>query len=159
MNLRHQLAVSPGKPVKLADWDPDDTLGLDKDGATETMLAKNIARLDELQYLMYAEHRRALLVILQGMDASGKDGTIRHVMTGLNPQGCRVTAFKAPVGEEVDRDFLWRVHRAVPGKGDIAIFTTPLAFRWVHFRYAIDKGINVFMEKPLIADGVSAKKM
>ena len=108
--------------MKLADWEPDDTLGLEKDRETETMLAKNIARLDELQYLMYAERRRALLVILQGMDASGKDGTIRHVMTGFNPQGCRVTAFKAPVGEEVDHDFLWRVHRAVPGKGDIAIF-------------------------------------
>jgi polyphosphate kinase 2 (PPK2 family) len=70
---------------------------------------------------MYAEHRRGLLVILQGMDASGKDGTIRHVMTGLNPQGCRVTVFKAPSIEEADHDFLWRVHRAVPAKGEIVV--------------------------------------
>src|SRR2546430_10641934 len=83
------------------------------------MLAKNIARLDELQYLMYAEHRRALLVVLQGIDASGKDGTIRHVMSGLNPQGCRVTAFKVPVGEELEHDFLWRggPGRSPPGGG------------------------------------------
>src|SRR5438046_7787647 len=71
---------------------------------------------------MDGEHRRALLVVLQGIDASGKDGTIRHVMSGLNPQGCRVTAFKVPVGEELEHDFLWRVHRAVPARGGIAIF-------------------------------------
>ena len=71
---------------------------------------------------MYAEHRRALLVVLQGIDAAGKDGTIRHVMRGFNPQGCRVTAFKTPTAEEADHDFLWRVHRAVPPRGDIAIF-------------------------------------
>ena len=108
--------------MRLADRNPEDTLGLEKGSETDTMLAKNIARLDELQYLMYAEHRRALLVVLQGIDASGKDGTIRHVMSGLNPQGCRVTAFKVPVGEEVEHDFLWRVHRAAPARGDIAIF-------------------------------------
>src|SRR5205823_8804555 len=86
---------------------------------------KNIARLDELQYLMYAEHRRALLVVLQGIDASGKDGTIRHVMSGLNPQGCRVTAFKVPVGEELEHDFLWRVARPVPARGGIPVFQRP----------------------------------
>jgi len=122
MKLGKRLLVEPGKAVKLAAWDPDDTLGLEKGDDTDAMLAKHIARLDELQYLMYAEHRRGLLVILQGMDASGKDGTIRHVMTGLNPQGCRVTAFKAPSIEEADHDFLWRVHRAVPAKGEIVIF-------------------------------------
>jgi PPK2 family polyphosphate:nucleotide phosphotransferase len=71
---------------------------------------------------MYAEHRRALLVVLQGMDGAGKDGTIRHVMRGLNPQGCRVTSFKAPSAEEADHDFLWRVHRAAPPSGEVAIF-------------------------------------
>lgn len=122
MNLRHRLLARPGKTVKLASWDPDDTLDLKKGDKTDALVAKNIARLDELQYLMYAEHRRGLLVILQGIDASGKDGTIRHVMAGLNPQGCRVTAFKAPSAEEADHDFLWRVHRAVPARGEIAIF-------------------------------------
>src|SRR5260370_25219360 len=75
-----------------------------------------------MQYLMYADHRHALVVVLQGMDAAGKDGTIRHVMGGLNPQGCRVTAFKAPTPEQAEHDFLWRVHQAVPALGDIAIF-------------------------------------
>src|SRR5213592_3871760 len=121
MKLRDKLVVPPRKPVTLADWDPGDTHGFDKEPAIDK-IERSIARLDELQYLMYAEHRRALLVVLQGVDAAGKDGTIRHVMSGLNPQGCRVTAFKVPVGEELEHDFLWRVHRAVPASGDIAIF-------------------------------------
>src|SRR5690348_13280419 len=121
MKLRDKLQVHPRTTVKLADWDPGDTLGFDKDAARDKV-AHSMARLDELQYLMYAEHRHALLVVLQGMDGAGKDGTIRHVMTGLNPQGCRVTSFKAPSPEELDHDFLWRVHQAVPRRGDIAIF-------------------------------------
>jgi len=122
MALRERLLVEPGKPVMLADWDPADKLTFKKDRDYEATLAAGIARLDELQYLMYAEHRHALLIVLQGMDAAGKDSTIRHVMSGFNPQGCRVTAFKTPTSEEADHDFLWRVHRAVPLKGDIAIF-------------------------------------
>ena len=121
MTLRERLLVEPGKAVMLADWDPADKLGFKKDDESDE-LAKSIARLDELQYLLYAEHQHALLIVLQGIDASGKDGTIRHVMTGFNPQGCRVTAFKTPTAEEADHDFLWRVHAAVPRKGDIAIF-------------------------------------
>jgi len=108
--------------VHLAEIDPAETHGFEKGEELDAVLANNIARIDELQYLMYAEHRRALLVVLQGMDASGKDGTIRHVMTGFNPQGCRVTAFKTPTPEELAHDFLWRVHAAVPKKGDVAIF-------------------------------------
>ena len=121
MKLHEKLVVPPGKTVKLADWDPGDTLGLDKDEA-RTKVEESVARIDELQYLMYAEHRRALLVVLQGMDGAGKDGTIRHVMSGLNPQGCRVTAFKAPTPQELDHDFLWRVNLAVPPRGEFAIF-------------------------------------
>jgi len=121
MDLRDKLVVRPDKRITLADWDPGETLGLDKEAAAEKT-EQNIARLDELQYLMYAERRRALLVVLQGMDGAGKDGTIRHVMRGLNPQGCRVTSFKAPSTEEADHDFLWRVHRAVPPSGKVAIF-------------------------------------
>ena len=121
MDLRDKLVLRPDKRITLADCDPGETLGLDKEAAAEKT-EKNIARLDELQYLMYAEHRRALLVVLQGMDGAGKDGTIRHVMRGLNPQGCRVTSFKTPSAEEADHDFLWRVHRAVPPSGEVAIF-------------------------------------
>src|SRR3989441_10743107 len=114
MDLRDKLVVRPDKRITLADWDPGETLGLDKEAAAEKT-EQNIARLDELQYLMYAEHRRALLVVLQGMDGAGKDGTIRHVMRGLNPQGSRVTSFKAPSAEEADHDFLWR--GGPPGAG------------------------------------------
>ncbi len=122
MHFRDKLMARPGTAVRLARWDPDDTLHYKKDEVAQDALAESVKRLDELQYLLYAERRRALLVVLQGMDTSGKDGTIRHVMTGLNPQGCRVTAFKQPTPEEAAHDFLWRVHQATPGHGDIAIF-------------------------------------
>jgi PPK2 family polyphosphate:nucleotide phosphotransferase len=122
MKLPQRLLVKPGTNVRLADIDPAETHGVEKGAAAEAALAKNVARLGELQFVMYAERRRSLLVVLQGMDASGKDGAIRHVMTGFNPQGCRVTAFKAPTPEELAHDFLWRVHAASPGKGDVGIF-------------------------------------
>lgn len=122
MEFWDRLVVPAGGRVRLAEWDPEETLGHKKDARTEEAIARSIARLDELQYLMYADHRHALLVVLQGMDAAGKDGTIRHVMAGLNPQGCRVTAFKAPTPEQAEHDFVWRVHQAVPALGDIAIF-------------------------------------
>jgi|SRR5579871_2000137 len=116
-----KLVVPAGKSVKLSDIDPDDTRGLDKETGHD-VLAKNIERLSVLQYLLYAEARRSVLVVLQGIDAGGKDGTIRHVMTGLNPQGVRVTAFKVPEGAEKRHDYLWRVHNAVPEYGQIGIF-------------------------------------
>lgn len=122
MKFLQRLLVKPGSKLKLADVDPAETYGLEKGDEIDAALARNVARIDELQYLMYAEGRRALLVVLQGMDASGKDGTIRKAMTGFNPQGCHVRAFKAPTPEELGHDFLWRVHAAVPRKGDVAIF-------------------------------------
>jgi PPK2 family polyphosphate:nucleotide phosphotransferase len=122
MNLSERYRVKPGARARLAKWDPDDTNGVDSKKEAGRIIERNVRRLNELQYLLYAENKRALLVILQAMDAGGKDGTIRHVMTGLNPQGCRVTPFKAPSAEELDHDFLWRIHRAVPPKGEIGIF-------------------------------------
>jgi len=121
-NFTKELIATPGKKVKLAKWDPEETLGWEKDHAMKASLAKATERLDKLQYLLYAEHKRALLIVLQGLDAAGKDGTIRHVMAGVNPQGCRVTSFKPPSQEEAAHDFLWRVHNAVPCHGDIGIF-------------------------------------
>src|SRR5437879_5326793 len=100
--------VRPGFRIKLADIDPGDTHGVAKEEAAED-LVKNLQRLSVLQYLLYAEARRALLVVLQGIDAGGKDGTIRHVMSGLNPQGVKVTPFKAPEGAEKRHDYLWRI--------------------------------------------------
>lgn len=122
MTWWRRLRIKPGARPSLADIDPEETHGITKGPKLDAELARNIERLDELQYVMYAERRHALLIVLQGMDASGKDGTIRHVITGFNPQGCRAIAFKAPTPDEQAHDFLWRVHAAVPGKGDVAIF-------------------------------------
>jgi PPK2 family polyphosphate:nucleotide phosphotransferase len=121
-NFSKELAVPTGAKVKLSKYDPEDTLGWDKGHKMKASLAKAIEKLDKLQYLMYAEKKRALLIVLQGIDAAGKDGTIRHVMSGVNPQGCKVTPFKKPTEEELAHDFLWRVHKAVPEIGDIGIF-------------------------------------
>jgi PPK2 family polyphosphate:nucleotide phosphotransferase len=121
-NFSKELMAAPGKKVKLAHWDPEDTLGWQKGHKTNASLGKAIEKLDKLQYLLYAEHKRALLVVLQGRDAAGKDGTIRHVMTGVNPQGCHVTSFKKPSPEEASHDYLWRIHHALPEYGDIGIF-------------------------------------
>ena len=120
-DLRPELIVKPGERLKLSEIDPADTHGASKRDA-EDSLQKNTDRLAKLQYLMYAEARRSVLVVLQGIDAAGKDGTIRHVMTGLNPQGVAVTPFKVPEGAEKRHDYLWRVHKAVPEAGMIGIF-------------------------------------
>src|SRR6266496_4899574 len=120
-HLARELMVRHGSRIRLADIDPGDTRGVQKSDADQH-LVKNLERLSVLQYLLYAEARRALLVVLQGIDAGGKDGTIRHVMSGLNPQGVRVTSFKVPEGAEKRHDYLWRVHCAVPESGQIGIF-------------------------------------
>jgi PPK2 family polyphosphate:nucleotide phosphotransferase len=122
MDFRKEFAVKPDAKVKLSKYDPDETLGYEKGAKTEEKLDKYLKKLDSLQYLMYAQKKHALLVVFQAMDAGGKDGTIRHVMSGLNPQGCRVTSFKQPSAEELAHDFLWRIHKAVPEVGDIGIF-------------------------------------
>ena len=93
----------------------------DKDSA-QPEVDKYIQRLHDLQYLMYAQNQRSLLIVLQGMDAAGKDGTISHVLAAMNPQGCRVYGFKAPSAEELAHDYLWRIHQAAPRKGCVAVF-------------------------------------
>lgn len=111
-----------GKSVDLSDWDADSTPGIrDKQEAAER-LAKSLEVMDAMQYGLYAEGRRSLLLVFQGMDAAGKDGVIRKVATAFNPQGCRAWSFKAPTPEELAHDFLWRIHKAAPAKGEVAIF-------------------------------------
>jgi PPK2 family polyphosphate:nucleotide phosphotransferase len=122
MKLAERFLVKPGRKARLSMIDPDDTAGVEDKSRAQPRLEANLKRLAELQYLMYAENRRSLLVVLQAMDAAGKDGTIRHVMTGMNPQGCRVIPFKAPSDEEIDHDYLWRVHKEAPRRGEIGIF-------------------------------------
>lgn len=121
MKLRKQLLVTPGRAMTFDKFDPDHTYGWEKSEVAKRLEA-NTARLDELQLRLFAESRHAVLIILQGMDASGKDGTVRHVMSGLNPASCRVTSFKVPSAEEARHDFLWRVHHVVPARGEIGIF-------------------------------------
>jgi PPK2 family polyphosphate:nucleotide phosphotransferase len=122
MKLTRRLMVRPGSKVKLKDWDADFTAGYKSKKQAETTVEKSTQRLAELQHRLYAEAKRSLLIVLQAMDAGGKDGTIRHVMSGVNPQGCRVTSFKGPSVEELSHDYLWRIHQAVPRKGEIGIF-------------------------------------
>jgi PPK2 family polyphosphate:nucleotide phosphotransferase len=120
-DLVKRYRIENGGGFKLADFDPDDRGGLDKDAA-RALLADGAVRLGKLQERLYAEHRWAVLVVLQGLDAAGKDGVIEHVMSGVNPQGCEVHPFKAPSQLELDHDFLWRAAVVLPRRGHIGIF-------------------------------------
>jgi PPK2 family polyphosphate:nucleotide phosphotransferase len=117
-----RLRAKGGKAFRLAAHRTDDTRPYADKAAAEGHLAKGVARLAELQDMLYAQDRWSVLLVLQAMDAAGKDGTIKHVMTGLNPQGCQVHSFKAPTSTELDHDFLWRTNRHLPERGRIGVF-------------------------------------
>ena len=122
--LIEPYCVTSGRRFSLAHYDPADTLHLD-DGDKEfaqDALKRGIKQLAALQDMLYAQDRWSLLLIFQAMDAAGKDGAIKHVFSGINPQGCQVTSFKAPSAEELDHDFMWRCLRALPERGRIGIF-------------------------------------
>lgn len=122
MNYSDLFRVAPGSKVNLAAIDPD-FKGKHEDKETAAAeIAQQSQKLGDLQYLMYAENRRSLLICLQAMDAAGKDGTIRHVFDAMNPQGTRVHGFKVPSPEEAAHDFLWRIHQHVPARGEVVIF-------------------------------------
>jgi PPK2 family polyphosphate:nucleotide phosphotransferase len=114
--------VRPGKKFVLKKFPTDDTGPFDDKDDAAKAVEKNLARLRELQEVLYAESKHAVLVVLQAMDAGGKDGAIEHVFSGVNPQGCAVTSFKKPTPLELSHDFLWRIHAAVPPRGMIGIF-------------------------------------
>lgn len=114
--------IPPGRRVHLNRIDPDHTGKHRREEAARAKLARDLNRLAQLQDVLYAEHRRAVLIVLQAMDTGGKDGTIKHVMSGVNPSGCEVATFKVPTEEEAAHDFLWRAHRAAPRRGHITIF-------------------------------------
>lgn len=122
MDYRTKLVVAPGASVRLSDIDPD----YHGEGLSRKIAKAETRRLlDEisaLQFLLYAEHNHSLLIVLQGIDAAGKDGVCRHVIKAMNPQGCTVTGFKQPSTLERQHDFLWRVHRHAPGLGQVAVF-------------------------------------
>jgi PPK2 family polyphosphate:nucleotide phosphotransferase len=122
-NIIKRTRIDRPATFRLSDCDPTDVHGIDLDkDAAKAQLADDVKRLTDLQERLYAENRWAVLVILQGMDASGKDGIIKHVMAGINPQGCEVHAFKEPSLEELNHDFLWRSSRKLPERGHIGIF-------------------------------------
>lgn len=120
--LAKAYEIDSGRHFHLKDIDPADTQGLDLKEEADDVLKAGTERLSDLQQMLYAQNRWALLLIFQGMDAAGKDGAIRHVMSGVNPQGCQVYGFKAPSTEELDHDFLWRTSRCLPERGRIGIF-------------------------------------
>ena len=122
MNVRDRLRVTPGRRVHLSEKSAGATPGCGEKERSLEALEPILTELRKLQFRLFAEGRRALLVILQGMDAAGKDGVVRHVIGGLNPQGCRVTSFKTPSALELQHDFLWRVHQAAPAAGEIGVF-------------------------------------
>jgi len=122
MNYRKKFLVEPGSKVRLAKIDPSYSgkHGSHKKAIPE--IEKQIARMDRLQYLLYADANQSLLIVLQGLDAAGKDGVIRHLFTGMNPQGTSVVGFKQPDKAEAAHDFLWRAHNRAPGNGEVVIF-------------------------------------
>ena len=120
--LAHKYRVDDGKGFKLKDFDPGDTDGWDSKEHAAKELQEGVDRTAELQDMLYAQDKWALLLIFQAMDAAGKDGAIKHVMSGVNPQGCEVYSFKAPSEGELQHDFLWRTTRDMPERGHIGIF-------------------------------------
>ncbi len=120
-SLRDALVVAPGSKVRIANVDPNDTHGHTRERSAAE-LQRGLDRLTELQDRIYAESKHPILIVIQGIDAAGKDGTVRHVMNAFNPMGCIVTSWKAPTAVELAHDYLWRIHQRAPGKGEISIF-------------------------------------
>ncbi len=114
--------ITDGSRFRLADIDPDDTRGSKLKDQSDELLAQGVLQLSKLQDMLYAQDRWSVLLIFQAMDAAGKDGVIKHVMSGVNPQGCQVVSFKVPSDEELDHDYMWRALRQLPERGRIGIF-------------------------------------
>jgi PPK2 family polyphosphate:nucleotide phosphotransferase len=120
--MTQPLRNEPGAQVRLADFDPAYTAEYTKKSDAKKETKRNLKKLRKLQEVLWAEGKHALLIVLQGIDSGGKDGTIAHVMSGVNPQGCQVTGFKVPTEEEIAHDYLWRIHKATPRRGYIGLF-------------------------------------
>ena len=122
IELADRYRINKGAKFRLKDIDPGDTGKIKSEEKATELLQRSVQVMGELQEKLYAQDRWSLLLIFQAMDAAGKDGTIKHVMSGVNPQGCHVTSFKAPSDTELDHDFLWRTTGALPERGRIGIF-------------------------------------
>jgi PPK2 family polyphosphate:nucleotide phosphotransferase len=121
-DIINRLMVAEGKKINLQKLDPDYDFSINEKKAVYVLEQNLKKRMSDLQYRLYAERKKALLIVFQGIDASGKDSTIRHIISAFNPQSCTVKAFKEPTEEELSHDFLWRIHKSVPAKGEIFVF-------------------------------------
>ncbi len=139
MTLR-ELRVNSSGRLKLYDWNPNDIMGRTKEDCQEELGSLH-SSMSDLQYRLYIEGKKSLLIILQGMDTSGKDGTIRRVLNAFSPAGCYVKAFKVPTEEELSHDFLWRIYQAVPQKGYVGIFNRS------HYEDVVEVRVRKLVEK------------
>ena len=122
MNYSKQFLIKPGSRVRLKDFDPQFSAKHESKKSSHKIVCKLQQQMDALQFQLYAEQKRSLLIILQAPDAGGKDGVVRHVLASMNPQGCRVVGFKQPSSEEIAHDFLWRVEHQTPRRGEVVVF-------------------------------------
>jgi PPK2 family polyphosphate:nucleotide phosphotransferase len=141
--IKNKYLVTPGKKFRLKDFDPTDTGPFNHHDEAEEATAANLKTLHALQELLYAQGKHSVLVVLQAMDAGGKDGTIAHIFSGVNPQGCTVSSFKAPTDLEKAHDFLWRIHAAAPAKGMLGIFNRS------HYESVLVERIHKYAPKDL----------
>jgi PPK2 family polyphosphate:nucleotide phosphotransferase len=146
--------VEHGKDFRLKDIDPADTQNLNLKEEAKDFLEKGVARLSDLQQTLYAQDQWAVLVILQGMDGAGKDSVIRHVMSGVNPQGCEVYSFKQPSQEDLNHDFLWRTSKLLPQRGRIGIFN-----RSYYEEVLVVRVHPELLRKEQIPDSIGRKKI
>lgn len=121
-DIINKLMIAESKKIDLQKFNPDYDFSINKEEAEDVLERSLRKRMSDLQHRLYAERKKALLIVLQGVDTSGKDGTIRHVISAFNPQGCTVKAFKEPTAEDFSHDFLWRIHKGAPAKGEIVTF-------------------------------------
>ncbi len=143
MNYEKEFRVSPGSRVRLKKLDPNFADSNENKKSAVRKVAKLQRRIDELQFQLYAENKRSLLICLQALDAGGKDGVIRHVIGSMNPQGCRVASFKQPSTEELAHDFLWRVEQETPRRGEVVIFNRS------HYEDVIVVRVHDLVPKPV----------
>ena len=142
MDYRKKFRVKPGEKLRLGKIDPSFTGEHQSDAMAKEATEHSRAKLAHMQNLLYAEHRHSILIVLQALDAGGKDGTIKHVFSGVNPQGVRVASFKQPTPPELAHDFLWRVHPHAPGRGEIAIFNRS------HYESVLVERVHKLIDKP-----------
>lgn len=141
-SLRERLIVEPGASVKLDRFDPNETFGHRKESSLLKVQA-DVQRLTSLQERIWAERRHRVLIVLQGIDASGKDGTVKHVMAGFHPLGCKVIGFGVPSEVELAHDYLWRIHQVVPANGEVAIFNRS------HYESVLVERVHELVPKPV----------